>query len=145
MKRFLTLLSALTVVFAIGVAAQANLTLEDHAKIMKANGQAAQGINAAVKGGTFADAKPHAATLRSNYTNLLAFYSAKKKDDAVALLKGALTQLDAVDAALAAATPDAMAIQAAMKQFQGSCGGCHKQYREGDAQTGYKFKADSGL
>ena len=143
MKRFLTVLSALTVVFAIGVAAQANLTLEDHAKIMKATGQAAQGINAAVKGGTFADAKAHVATLRTNYTNLQAFYAAKKKDDAVALIKGALTNLDAVDAALSAAAPDAMAIQAAMKMFQGSCGGCHKQYRAGDGKdTPYSFRPD---
>ena len=145
MQRFLTLMSALAVVFAIGVAAQANLTLEDHAKIMKANAQAAGATNKAIGSAAFADAKTGVATLRSNFTSLLAFYSAKKKDDAVSLLKGGLTQLDAVDAALSAATPDAMAAQAAMKQFQGSCGGCHKQYREGDNQNGFKFKADSGL
>ena len=141
MKRFLTVLSALTVVFAIGVAAQANLTLEDHAKLMKANAQAGQGINAAIKGGTFADANPHVATLRTNYTNLQAFYAAKKKDDAVALLKGAMTNLDALEAALKAS--DAMAAQAAMKMFQGSCGGCHKQYRAGDGKdTPYSFRPD---
>ena len=141
MKRFLTLLSALTVVFAIGVAAQATLTLEDHAKIMKANAQAGQGINAAIKGGTFADANQHVATLRTNYNNLSAFYAAKKKDDAVALIKGALTNLDALDTALKAS--DAMAAQAAMKMFQGSCGGCHKQYRAGDGKdTPYSFRPD---
>ena len=141
MKRFLTLLSALTVVFAIGVAAQANLTLEDHAKLMKANAQAGQGINAAIKGGTFADANAHVATLRTNYNGLLAFYSAKKKDDAVALIKGAMTNLDALDTALKAS--DAMAAQAAMKMFQGSCGGCHKQYRAGDGkETPYSFRPD---
>ena len=140
MKRFLTV-CALTAVFAIGVAAQANLSLEDHAKIMKANAQAGQGINAAIKGGTFADATPHVATLRANYNNLQAFYAAKKKDDAVALIKGALTNLDAVDAALKAS--DAMAAQAAMKMFQGSCGGCHKQYRAGDGKdTPYSFRPD---
>jgi len=140
MKRFLTV-CALTAVFAIGVAAQANLSLEDHAKLMKANAQAGQGINAAIKGGTFADATPHVATLRANYNNLQAFYAAKKKDDAVALIKGALTNLDAVDAALKAS--DAMAAQAAMKMFQGSCGGCHKQYRAGDGKdTPYSFRPD---
>ena len=142
MKRFLTLLSALTVVFAIGVAAQANLTLEDHAKIMKANGQAAQATNKAIGSGAIADAKAGVATLRTNFMNLQAFYAAKKKDDAVANIKAALTNLDAVDTALSAATPDTMAAQASMKMFQGSCGACHKQYRDGDAQTGYKFKPD---
>jgi cytochrome c556 len=120
MQRFLTWTAALVVVFAVGITAQANLTPEDHAKLMKANGQAAQGIGAALKAGTPADAKPHVATLRSNYTNLSAFYAAKKKDDAVALIKAALTNLDEVDKALAAATPDIMAAQAAMKMFQGS-------------------------
>ena len=142
MQRFLTWTAALTVVFAVGVAAQANLTLEDHAKLMKANGQAAQATNKALGSGSAADAKAGVATLRTNYTNLQAFYAAKKKDDAVALIKAALTNLDAVDAALSAATPDIMAAQAALKMFQGSCGGCHKQYRDGDAQTGYKFKPD---
>ena len=141
--RLLTLMSALTLAFAISVAAQANLTLEDHAKLMKANAQAGQGINAAIKGGTFADAKPHVATLRTNYTNLQAFYAAKKKDDAVALLKDGLTQLDGLDKLLSAPAPDAMAAQAAMKMFQGSCGGCHKQYRAGDGkETPYSFKPD---
>jgi cytochrome c556 len=46
-----------------------------------------------------------------------------------------------VDAALKAS--DAMAAQAAMKMFQGSCGGCHKQYRAGDGKdTPYSFRPD---
>jgi len=37
---------------------------------------------------------------------------------------------------------DQMAAQAAAKEFGGStCGACHKAYREGDAQSGFKFKA----
>jgi len=147
MQRFLIWTAALTVVFAIGVAAQANLTAEGHAMLMKANGQAAQATNKALGSGSVADAKAGVATLRTNYTNLLAFYSAKKKDDAVALIKGALTGLDEVDKLLSAATPDTMAAQAAFKMgFQGSCGGCHKQYRDGDGKaTPYSFKAGSGL
>ena len=145
MQRFLTWTAALVVGLVVSVAAQANLTPEDHGKLMKANAQAAGAANKAIGSGAFADAKTQVATLRTNYNSLMAFYSAKKKDDAVALLKGGLSALDTVDMALSAATPDAMAAQAAMKQFQGSCGGCHKQYREGDAQTGFHFKAGSGL
>jgi len=141
MQRFLMWTAALTVVFAVGITAQANLTLEGHAMLMKANGQAGQGINAAIKGGTFADAKPHVATLRSNYTNLLAFYTAKKKDDAVAIVKDGLTRLDGLDKTLSGATVDQMAAQAAAKEFGGNtCGACHKLYREGDAQSGFRFK-----
>jgi cytochrome c556 len=74
--------------------------------------------------------------------SLQAFYAAKKKDDAAAILKDGLSQLDALDKLISAPAPDAMAVQAAMKQFQGNtCGACHKLYREGDAQTGFHFKA----
>ena len=146
MQRFLTWTAALVVVFAVGITAQANLTMEEHAKIMKANGQAAQATNKALGSGVVADAKAGVATLRTNYTNLQAFYAAKKKDDAVALIKSALASLDEVDKALSAATPDIMAAQGALKMFQGSCGGCHKQYRDGDGKTTpYSFRAGSGL
>ena len=141
MQRFLMWTAALTVVFAVGITAQANLTPEDHAKLMKSNAQTAQATNKALGSGSVADAKAGVATLRTNYTNMLAFYSAKKKDDAVALIKGALTSLDEVDKHLSMATPDTMAAQGALKMFQGSCGGCHKQYRDGDGKTTpYSFK-----
>ena len=142
MQRFLMWTAALTVVFAIGVAAQANLTPEGHAMLMKANGQAAQATNKGLASGSVADAKAGVATLRSNYTNLLAFYSAKKKDDAVAVIKGALTSLDEVDKHLSMATPDTMAAQTAFKMgVQSSCGACHKAYRDGDGKTTpYSFK-----
>ena len=146
MQRFLMWTAALSVVFAVGITAQANLTLEGHAMLMKANGQAAGATNKALGSGVVADAKAGVATLRMNYTNLLAFYSAKKKDDAVALIKGALTGLDEVDKHLGMATPDVMAAQAALKMFQGSCAACHKAYRDGDGKTTpYSFKAGSGL
>ena len=41
---------------------------------------------------------------------------------------------------LAAPAPDQMAAMAAAKEVQGTCGACHKQNREGDNQTGFKFK-----
>jgi len=56
MQRFLMWTAALTVVFAMGVAAQANLTAEGHAMLMKANGQAAQATNKALGSGSVAEA-----------------------------------------------------------------------------------------
>jgi len=42
---------------------------------------------------------------------------------------------------LGAATVDQVAAQAAAKEFGGNtCGACHKLYREGDNQTGFKFR-----
>ncbi len=78
----------------------------------------------------------------TNYMALQGFWADKKKDDAVGIVKDGLTRLDALDKMLGAATVDQMAAQAAGKEFGGAtCGACHKLYREGDAQSGFKFKA----
>jgi cytochrome c556 len=133
------LLLSLACSFVLG--AQATLSNEDHPKIMKANAQAAGAMNKAVGSGAFADARTQVATLRQNFTSLQAFWMDKKKDDAVAILKDGLTRLDALDKVLAAPTVDQMAAQAAAKEFGGNtCGACHKLYREGDAQAGFRFK-----
>ena len=133
----------LLVIVACGavLGAQATLSTDDHAKLMKANAQAAGAMNKAVGSGAFADARMQVATLRQNFTSLQAFWMDKKKDDAVAILKDGLTRLDALDKVLAAPTVDQMAAQAAAKEFGGNtCGACHKLYREGDAQAGFRFK-----
>ena len=52
-----------------------------------------------------------------------------------------MTKLDALDKMLAAPAPDQVAAQAAAKEVQGNtCGACHKMNREGDNQTGFRFR-----
>jgi cytochrome c556 len=143
MQRFLMWTLALLVVFAIGVTAQAKMTLEEHAKLMKANAQAAGGMNKAIGSANYADARTQLATLRTNFMTLQGMWASVKKDDAVAIVKDGLSRLDALDKMLSAATVDQMAAQAAVKEFQGAtCAACHKLYREGDGKTTpYTFKA----
>jgi mono/diheme cytochrome c family protein len=121
--------------------AQAKMSTEEYAKLMKANVQAVGAMNKAIGSGGYADAKTQLATLRQNFTSLQGFWAGVKKDDAVAIVKDGLTRLDALDKMLSAATVDQMAAQAAAKEFGGAtCGACHKLYREGDNQSGFKFK-----
>jgi len=142
MRRFLLCVSAVMVVLAAGVMAQGKLSPEDYATLMKANAQAAGAMNKAIGSASYADAKAQIATLRTNYMTLQGFWAGVKKDDAVGIVKDGLTRLDALDKMLGAATVDQMAAQAAGKEFGGAtCGACHKLYREGDAQSGFKFKA----
>jgi predicted NAD/FAD-binding protein len=143
MQRFLMWTSALLFVFAVGVAAQAKMTLEEHAKIMKANAQAVGPMNKAIASATYADARTQVAALRTNFMTLQGMWASVKKDDAVAIVKDGLSRLDAIDKMLSAATVDQMAVQGAVKEFQGAtCGACHKLYREGDGKTTpYSFKA----
>ena len=142
MRRFLVWVPSVMVVLGVVVGAQATMSLEDYTKLMKSNAQAVGAMNKAIGSGAFADARMQVATLRTNYMSLQGFWVGHKKDDAVAIVKDGLTRLDALDKLLGAATVDQMAAQAAAKEFGGNtCGACHKLYREGDAQTGFKFKA----
>jgi len=142
MRRFLLCAAALMAVIVVDVLAQKVTTVEEYAALMKANAQAAGATNKAIGSMAYADARMNVETLRKNYMALQGFWADKKQADAVTIVKDGLTQLDSLDKMLGAATVDQMAAQAAMKGFQGAtCGGCHKAYREGDAQSGFKFKA----
>jgi cytochrome c556 len=116
-------------------------TLADHAALMKSNAQANGTLNKSLGSGAFADARMAVATLRANYTTLRTFWTEKKRDEALKIVNDGLARLDALDKLLAAPTPDQMAAQAAAKEFGGNtCGACHKQFRDGDAQTGFRFR-----
>ena len=143
MRRFLLCASAVVAVAGAGILAQGKVTtVEEYAKLMKSNAQANGAANKAIGSGMFADARMQVATLRQNYMALQGFWADKKQADAIAIVKDGLTRLDALDKMLGAAAPDQMAAQAAAKEFGGmTCGACHKLYREGDAQSGFKFKA----
>jgi hypothetical protein len=143
MRRFLVSATALMAVLGAVVIAQSKITtVEEYAKVMKSNAQANGASNKAIGSGAYADARTQLATLRQNFVALQGFWTEKKRDDAVGILKDGVSRIDALDKMLSAATVDQMAAQAAAKEFGGNtCGACHKLYREGDNQTGFKFKA----
>ena len=141
-RLFVWVTSLMIVALGVVVGAQTKVTtLEEHAAVMKSNAQTAGPLGKAIGSGAYADARTQVATLRQNFTALQGYWATLKKDAGVAILKDGLSRLDALDKMLAAPTVDQMAAQAAMKEFQGAtCGACHKQFREGDAQSGYKIK-----
>jgi soluble cytochrome b562 len=143
MGRFAICMTAIVVVWlgALGVAQTKITTVEEYAGVMKSNAQSFGAANKAIASGAYADAKTQLTTLRGNFVALQAFWMEKKQDDAVGIVKDALTKMDGLDTMLSAGTVDQMAAQAAAKELQGSCGACHKQYREGDNQTGFRFRA----
>ena len=142
MLRFVVCIPSLVVVLSLVVGAQGTVTTpEEHAKVMKSNAQANGASNKAIGSGAYADARTQLATLRQNFVVLQGFWTEKKRDDAVGILKDGVSRIDALDKILSAGTVDQMAAQAAAKEFGGNtCGACHKLYREGDATAGYKFK-----
>lgn len=143
MRRFVLCIGAVLAVWAGGVVlAQGKIaTVEEYAKLMKSNAQANGALNKAVGSGAYADARTQVATLRQNFMTLQPFWTERKRDDAVGILKDGLSRLDALDKMLGAATVDQAAAAAAAKEFGGNtCGACHKAYREGDNQTGFRFR-----
>lgn len=143
MRRYLMCIPTLMIALGVLTIAQSKVTtLEEYTKVMKANAQANGAMNKAIGSAAYADARMQVATLRQNFMAIQGFWVDKKKDDAVAIVKDGLSRLDALDKTLAAPTVDQMTAQAAAKEFAGNtCGACHKLYREGDAQAGFKFKA----
>ena len=143
MRRF-TMYTTVAMVALAGVGALGQTkitTTEEYTTLMKSNAQANGASNKAIGSGAYADARTQLAILRQNFMTLQGFWAERKKDDAVGFIKDGLTRLDALDKMLSAGTVDQVAAQAAAKEFGGStCGACHKAYRDGDAQTGFRFK-----
>lgn len=143
MRRFVLYVTAFMIAWlgTVAIAQTKITTTEEYAKLMKSNAQANGALNKAVGSGAFADARTQVTTLRQNLMTLQGFWTERKKDDAVGILKAGLTRLDALDKMLSAGTVDQVAAQAAAKEFGGNtCGACHKLYRDGDNQTGFQFK-----
>ena len=116
-------------------------TLGDYSAVMKSNGASNGALNKALGSGAFADARMQVTTIRQNLMTLQTFWTEKKNAEVLKVVKGGLSSLDALDKMLAAPAPDQVAAQAAAKMFGGNtCGACHKMLREGDAQTGFKFR-----
>ena len=141
MRRIVTVAAAFVVALGVVAIAQTKITtIEEHVKLMKSNAQSVGAVNKAIAAMMYADARTQLATLRQNFVTLQGFWNERKRDDASKIVKDALTNIDALDKMLAAPTVDQAAAQAAVKTVQGACGGCHKMYREGDAQSGFKFR-----
>ena len=96
-----------------------------------------------VKANDLMTATTEAQNLEKLFASVEQFYQQRSKADAVKLAQTG--RQGAADVAAAAKAGDQMKAQLAAGNVGGVCKQCHGVYREGDAQTGYKFKADSGL
>lgn len=119
--------------------AQAPLTVADYPAKMKAAVQANVELQKALKAGVAADAVAPAKAASAAFGDIENFWKAQKKDDAAKL--SAQARQGYADAAAAAAKGDVMAAQMAAGSAAQTCKQCHSVYREGDPQTGFKFKA----
>ena len=142
-RRLVSYTLAVTALATAVVVAQKVTTPEELDKAMKRIAPAQAATNKAIQSSSWADAKAQVAIVKQTLMDTESFWTANKKDDAVAMLKDSIAKVTAVEQALNAPTPDQQAVLAAFKQVGATCAGCHKQYREQDANQQYQLKAGS--
>lgn len=143
MRRFTTYVLAVMLAASAALAAQKATTPDDLDKAMKKIAPANGALNKAIKSAAWADAKKHAIAVEEGLVDAHNFWVVKKKDDAITMSRDAQAKLKALKTTLDAPAPDSTAVMAAAKEFASSCLGCHKAYREQDANAQYVLK--SGL
>lgn len=116
-------------------------TLDHFVANMKTVGQAFAAVNASLARSEFEDSKAYLAITRDRLATTITFWRDRKKDDAVKMLRDALTKMDELDAALSVEKIDPTDVGARAKQVGAACGACHAIYREQDPNTkAYRLK-----
>ena len=140
MRRFTTYVLALLTAGSVGLFAQKAQTAEDLDKAMKKLSPANAAMNKAIKSMAWDDAKKQLEIVEGALEDAHNFWVVKKKDDAMKMSKETLAKADALEAAIKKSPIDSAAVAVAQKEFATSCLGCHKQYREQDANQLYILK-----
>ena len=104
----------------------------DYVKLMKDLGRQ----NGAIRKG--ADVEKNATEMQATATKMIAFWKARKVEDAVKSAEDNLKGAEAV--AVAAKANSAEGVAAGMKMIGGSCKSCHDAHREKVGQDEYKIK-----
>ena len=141
MRRFITYVLAVLITASAVLAAQKASTPEDLDKAMKRIGPANGAMNKALKSMAWADAKRQVAIVEEALVDAHNFWVVKKKDDAIKMSVDAQAKLKALKVTLDQPAPDSASVMAAAKEFASSCLGCHKSYREQDANQQFVLKA----
>ena len=140
---FKSSVAALMVVFAGSfLVAQTKVTTPDDLdKTMKKVGPALQAANKALASGAIPEATKQIATMKQAIIDSREFWVVHKKDDAIEANKTVVAKIEAVEKLLASPSPDAQAVQAALKQEVGAaCRTCHEKYRVRDAENNWVLK-----
>ncbi len=108
---------------------------------MKTVGLNFGGANQALTKGDYDTAKPQFIRLREQLATTITFWRDHKRDDAIKLVRTAVTALDELDTVLSAEKVDQAAAAGLVKRVGGACQSCHAVYREQDPATkAYRIK-----
>jgi hypothetical protein len=132
------------VVFSVGlvgalVNAQGAITPDTYSGWMKNAGTANTALRMKLMNNQATAIAPEAKQLAQIFTDAEKFWAQYKKADAVKLAQEASKGF--TEAAAAAAAGDGMKAMMAANNATATCKQCHGNYREGNPQEGFRFKA----
>lgn len=117
----------------------AKVSVAEHEGFMKSISSTNAALRKKVMSNDLASAATDAQMLARLFNDVERFWAQNDKSDAVKWAQDG--EQAATDLAGALKAGDATEVAALQKQMAGSCGSCHKTYREGSPQTGYNLKA----
>ena len=134
-------MAAVLITWAGSVAmAQKVKSAEEFGRSMQMIGVAIADLEQEIGENAVMDAKVSAALARQVLAGATTYLTDEGMDDAVETARQTLTELDALDGVLSAASVDPAAATAGLRDVKDSCEACHEAYREGDADSGYRIK-----
>jgi cytochrome c556 len=138
MRRFGLSMLAVAVAFGINLIAANEKPSDAMKAVMNANAAANTSARAAAKAMDYATLVNDAGTYRANLAYIDAFMSHKKMDAAATIAKNGMKA--AMDLEAAAMKKDQAAVDTALTAVTGTCGACHKQFRETLPDKTYEIK-----
>jgi len=112
-----------------------NYTEEKFVQNMQAADRNYAAVKTFIAKADYESAKAQLTRAREQMALTITFWRDVKKNDAVAMLRQALSSLDALDATMSADKVDGSAVAAASDRINAACQSCHTVYREQDPAT----------
>ena len=129
---------AVAIAFGINLLAANEKPSDAMKAVMNANAATNTTARAAAKAMDYATLVNDAGTYRANLAYIAAFMSHKKMDAAATIANGGMKA--AMDLETAAAAKNQAGVDAALTAVTGTCGACHKQFREQLPDKTYEIK-----
>jgi cytochrome c556 len=121
-----------------------NYTEEKFVENMQTAGRNYAAVTTFIGKNDYESAKAQLTRAREQLAITITFWRDRKKDDAIAMLRTALSSMDSLDAALGAENIDPAALRVVSDRINTACGACHAVYREQDPATkAYRIKRAS--
>ena len=112
-----------------------NYTEEKFVENMQAAGRNYAAVTNLIGGADYESAKAQLTRAREQLAITITFWRDRQKDDAIRMLREALTGMDGLDAALGTTPVDPPALKTATGRVDAACAACHAVYREQDPAT----------